>query len=81
MVGDAVNLAARLADASEAGKIIVGPAARRLAGPGFVFAESAPMVLKGKAEPVPVSRLECSDAPGEPAAASPGHVAAGRPRP
>ena len=54
VIGDAVNLAARLADASEAGQILVGPAAHRLAADGFEFGELAPLDLKGKAEPVPV---------------------------
>jgi class 3 adenylate cyclase/tetratricopeptide (TPR) repeat protein len=64
VIGDAVNLSARLADASEAGQILVGPAARRLAGEAFRFRDLPPLDLKGKAEPVPVFLLE-------------GHVAGG----
>jgi class 3 adenylate cyclase/tetratricopeptide (TPR) repeat protein len=58
VIGDAVNLSARLADASEAGQILVGPAARRLAGEDFRFRALPPFALKGKTEPVPVFLLE-----------------------
>jgi len=57
VIGDAVNLAARLAEASEAGQIIVGPAAHRLGAESFEFQALAPLDLKGKSEPVPVFLL------------------------
>ena len=57
VIGDAVNLAARLADASEAGQVLVGPAAHHLAADHFEFEELEPLDLKGKAEPVPVCLL------------------------
>jgi class 3 adenylate cyclase/tetratricopeptide (TPR) repeat protein len=60
VIGDAVNLAARLADASEAGQILVGPAARRLAGEAFRFRDLPELDLKGKAQPVPVFLLEAA---------------------
>ena len=58
VIGDAVNLSARLADASEAGQILVGPAAHRLAGDAFRFRRLEPLALKGKTEPVPVYVLQ-----------------------
>ncbi len=57
VMGDTVNLAARLAGASEAGQILVGPATHRLTAPLFRFEPLPPMLLKGKAEPVAVHRL------------------------
>ena len=57
VIGDAVNLAARLADASDSGQILVGPAAYRLSADGFEFQDFPPLDLKGKAEPVPVYLL------------------------
>ncbi len=57
-MGDTVNLAARLADAAPEGEILVGPTTRRLTSLLFHFAALPPMTVKGKAEPVAVSRLE-----------------------
>ena len=58
VIGDTVNLAARLAAAAPGGQILVGPATRRLAGLLFDFTLLPPMTVKGKAEPVAVARLE-----------------------
>ncbi|MEI6725172.1 MAG: adenylate/guanylate cyclase domain-containing protein, partial [Actinomycetes bacterium] len=58
VMGDTVNLAARLADAAPEGEILVGPTTRRLTSLLFHFAALPPMTIKGKAEPVAVSRLE-----------------------
>ena len=57
VMGDAVNLAARLEGVSERGEIIVGPDTFRLAAPLFEFEPLEPIRLKGKAEPVLVYRL------------------------
>jgi predicted ATPase/class 3 adenylate cyclase len=57
VMGDAVNLAARLEGASERGEILVGPDTYRLTAPQFEFEALEPMVFKGKAKPVPVYQL------------------------
>jgi class 3 adenylate cyclase len=57
VMGDAVNLAARLEDASERGEIFVGPDTYRLAAPLFNFETLPPIRLKGKAEPVRIYKL------------------------
>jgi len=55
--GDAVNVAARLEQAAEAGEVLVGAATERLVR-NLVRAESVvPLVLKGKSEPVPAFRV------------------------
>ena len=57
VVGDAVNLAARLQDASGAGEIFVGPDTYRATKPLFEFERLHPMMVKGKREPVQVYNL------------------------
>ncbi|MBU0495990.1 MAG: AAA family ATPase, partial [Chloroflexi bacterium] len=57
VMGDAVNLAYRLEEASERGEILVGSDTHRLTAPLFRFEALAPVRVKGKAEPVPVYRL------------------------
>jgi len=57
VMGDAVNLAARLEDASERGEILVGPSTYRLTAPLFELEAREPIRVKGKAEPVPIYRL------------------------
>jgi len=58
VMGDTVNLAARLAEAAPEGDILVGPATRHLTSLLFDFGALPPMTLKGKAEPVAVARLD-----------------------
>ena len=58
VIGDTVNLAARLAAAAPGGEILVGPTTRRLTSLLFDFTVLPPMAVKGKAEPVVVARLE-----------------------
>lgn len=57
VMGDTVNLAARLEDLSETGEILVGPNTYRLTAPLFEFEPLKPVKLKGKAQPVQVYRL------------------------
>jgi class 3 adenylate cyclase len=57
VMGDAVNLASRLEDASDRGDIFVGPDTYRLTAPLFEFEALEPIRLKGKAEPVPIYKL------------------------
>lgn len=52
VLGDAVNLASRLEDASQTGQILVGPSTRSLARGDFEFRSLPPLQLKGKADPV-----------------------------
>jgi len=57
VMGDTVNLAARLEDLSETGEILVGATTYRLTAPLFEFETLRPVRLKGKAQPVQVYRL------------------------
>ncbi|MCB0213685.1 MAG: AAA family ATPase [Anaerolineae bacterium] len=57
VMGDTVNLAARLEDLSESGEILVGEATYRLTEPLFEFDPLQPVKVKGKAQPVHVYRL------------------------
>ncbi|MEO8439095.1 MAG: adenylate/guanylate cyclase domain-containing protein [Spartobacteria bacterium] len=57
VMGDAVNLAARLEDASSNGEIFIGPTTYRLTSPLFEFEAVASLRLKGKEEPIEVQRL------------------------
>jgi predicted ATPase/class 3 adenylate cyclase len=52
VVGDAVNVAARLQAAAPVGGILVGERTRRSTGPAVQYEELEPLRLKGKAEPV-----------------------------
>src|SRR5882762_1338781 len=57
VMGDAVNLAARLEDASSRGEIFVGPSTYQQTTHLFEFEEIPPLTLKGKEAPVQVHRL------------------------
>ena len=57
VVGDAVNLAARLEDASSSGEIFVGPSTYQQTTHAFEFEKIPPLTLKGKEAPVQVHRL------------------------
>jgi class 3 adenylate cyclase len=54
VIGDAVNVAARLEKAAAAGQVLVGELTARLAGRRVLFDEGRPLVVKGKREPVNV---------------------------
>ena len=57
VLGDAVNLAARLEDASSSGEIFVGPSTYQQTAHLFEFEKGPPLSLKGKEAPVQVHRL------------------------
>ena len=57
VIGDAVNIAARLQDVAKTGEIFVGPETVRLAGSGFAFELVSTIQLKGRVQPVAVYRL------------------------
>lgn len=57
VMGDTVNLAARLADAAKQGEIFVGLNTYRLTQALFDFEAISPVQVKGKSEPVLVYRL------------------------
>src|SRR2546421_2645447 len=57
VMGDAVNLAARLEDASERGQIFVGPSTYQQTAHAFEFEKIPSLSLKGKEQPVQVHRL------------------------
>ena len=54
VVGDVVNISARLADMAAAGHVLVGAATRDFARGGIRYGRRQVRVVKGKAEPVPV---------------------------
>lgn len=57
VMGDTVNIAARLEDASASGQILVGPATYQSAHYRFRFKKLSPITLKGKSNPLPVYEL------------------------
>ena len=57
VMGDTVNLASRLEDASQMGQILVGPATYKATKNSFQYKTLPPITLKGKDEPVPVYEL------------------------
>lgn len=57
VMGDTVNLAARLMAAAEPGQIIVSRGMQRRLGDGFSCQPLSPLRLKGKPDPVPVCQV------------------------
>jgi predicted ATPase/class 3 adenylate cyclase len=57
VLGDTVNLAARLMQAAGPGEVVVTRSLREHAGAGFRWAAFDDLTVKGKAQPVPVARL------------------------
>ena len=53
VVGDVVNLAARLQSTATAGEVLVNETVAHLASHDFTMVPIAPLTLKGKAQPVP----------------------------
>jgi class 3 adenylate cyclase len=54
VIGDTVNVAARLEKVATAGEVLCGRLTAELAGSGIVFRERQPVILKGKRDPVEV---------------------------
>ena len=54
VIGDTVNVAARLEKAAGPGEVLCGPLTAELVGGGAVFRARQPVILKGKREPVEV---------------------------
>jgi class 3 adenylate cyclase/tetratricopeptide (TPR) repeat protein len=57
VIGDAVNLAARLMGAAESGQVVVADWVVSEAGPGFDLADSRSIRVKGKSMSIPVHTL------------------------
>ncbi len=53
VIGDAVNVAARLQSAAQPGSVTVGESTQRLTRSRIEYTELAPLALKGKSQPVP----------------------------
>jgi class 3 adenylate cyclase/tetratricopeptide (TPR) repeat protein len=53
VIGDTVNVAARLQAAGRPGEVTVGPATRRLTATAIEYRELEPLTLKGKSQPMP----------------------------
>jgi predicted ATPase/class 3 adenylate cyclase len=54
-IGDETNIAARLMAAAGAGQTLVSSAVREAVGPRIVFRDLLPVMVKGKAKPIPVA--------------------------
>jgi adenylate cyclase len=52
VMGDAVNLAARLMQAAQAGQVLVGPETWRRTAADFIWQPLAPLTVKGKTSPI-----------------------------
>ncbi|MBL8162264.1 MAG: tetratricopeptide repeat protein [Anaerolineae bacterium] len=57
VMGDAVNVSARLMQATQPGQILVSESTKRPAQGFFSWQEMEPLTVKGKVEPVPVALL------------------------
>lgn len=64
VMGDAINLSARLMQRAAPGQIVLAPALAARLGPGFALAPLGPAALKGKAAPVELFALEGEAAAG-----------------
>ena len=79
MVGDAVNVTARLEQAAAPGEVLVGEATWALVGHAAAASACAPIAAKGKREPLVAWRLESID-PRRGQPPPPARPADGRPR-
>jgi len=66
VMGDAVNLAARLMQAAQPGQILVGDRTRLCAGSVFDWEPSSEIVVKGKSGPIAVAALRGAADPAPP---------------
>src|SRR4051794_256614 len=57
LVGDTLNVAARLEQAAQDGEVLIGPDTQRLVRDETVLEPVEPLALKGKARPMPAWRL------------------------
>ena len=57
VIGDTVNLAARLMQAAGPGEVIATREVKELTAPGFSWTRVPHLTVKGKADPVPVAKL------------------------
>ena len=55
VMGDTVNLAARLMAAAQEGQILVSPAVRRRVADKFLLTDLPPVRVKGKSHPIPIA--------------------------
>jgi class 3 adenylate cyclase/tetratricopeptide (TPR) repeat protein len=62
IMGDAVNLSARLMSAAKTGEILASARVVEDAGPGFVTTSPAPIMVKGKRQPIPIRLVEAETA-------------------
>ncbi len=72
VMGDAVNVASRLAETSAPGEILVGPDTHRRAGHLFQCEEAGPVRIRGRVEALTVYRVLGARAATGPAATRPG---------
>src|SRR5215468_2262051 len=64
LVGDPINVAARLQDAAGDGDVVIGAATRRLVGALVTLVPLGPVALKGRAEEVAAYRVLSLERPG-----------------
>src|SRR5262245_1039216 len=64
VVGDPINVAARLQDAAQDGDVVIGEATRRLVGALVTLAPLGAVTLRGRAESVAAYRVVSLDRPG-----------------
>src|SRR5262249_34088865 len=70
VVGDPVNVAARLQQEAHVGDVLIGESTRRLVGHLVTLTPFGPLALKGRAETVPAYRVASLDRPDGAAATS-----------
>jgi class 3 adenylate cyclase/tetratricopeptide (TPR) repeat protein len=58
VMGDDVNLAARLMSAAEMGRILLNKSVQEAVADYFVLTERAPIRVKGKSQPIPIYQVE-----------------------
>jgi class 3 adenylate cyclase len=70
VVGDPINVAARLQDAARDGDVVIGEATRRLVSALITLAPLGPVTLRGRAETVAAYRVVSLERPGGASAAA-----------
>src|SRR5262249_42739826 len=64
LVGDPINVAARLQDAAQDGEVVIGESTRRLVGALITLAPLGPVTLRGRAETGAAYRVVSLERPG-----------------